>query len=390
QQNWDYQADGQTQQLQVQRQGLTVLISLEEDGEFVKMVLPQLLTLPSDHPHYEAALQCLLHLGWQQDKLVRWQRDPRDGEVRLEADLPLEDGELSSRQFWRTLQGCLQIAQEGREQVQQVLQTGTVASKTDALPLLRILLQAEVSGGAEAVYRELDQRGGGVDPNLAEAAQQFLQQAAESANQERLDGLVGVIENLAISLQNYPRGRREQNVAMAILLYEIVLDARPYDRLPDKWAQTQTNLGNAYSDLPTGDRAENLQQAITCYTNALRFRTPETTPLDWAMTQNNLGTAYQKLPTGDRAENLQQAITCYHNALRFWTPERAPLDWAMTQNNLGNAYSDLPTGDRAENLQQAIRCYTNALGIWTPQLFPLNCLQTARNWGNLEFGEGNW
>ncbi|TAN82761.1 MAG: hypothetical protein EYR95_18595, partial [Phormidium sp. SL48-SHIP] len=215
QQNWDYQADAQTQQLQVQRQGLTVLISLEEDGEFVKMVLPQLLTLPSDHPHSELGLQCLLHLGWRY-KLVRWQRDPRDGEVRVQADLPLEDGELSSRQFWRTLQGCLQIAQEGREQVQQVLQTGTVASKTDALPLLGILLQAEVSGGAEAVYGELDQRGGGVDPNLAEAAQQFLQQAAESADQEMLDGLVGVIGNLAIRLQDYPRGRREQNVAMAI------------------------------------------------------------------------------------------------------------------------------------------------------------------------------
>ena len=228
--------------------------------------------------------------------------------------------QLSSRQFWRTLRGCLQIAQEGREEVQRVLQTGTVASKTDALPLLGILLQAEMSGGAEAVYGELDQRGGGVDPNLAEAAQQFLQQAAESQTQEMRDGLVGVIGNLAIRLQDYPRGRREQNVAMAILLYEIVLDARPYDRLPDKWAQTQTNLG----------------------------------------------AAYQKMPTGDLTENLQQAIKCYTNALGIWTPESAPLQWATTQTNLGNAYSNLPTGDRAENLQQAIRYYTNALGIWTP------------------------
>ncbi|MFP4320299.1 MAG: hypothetical protein ACLFQ7_15205, partial [Phormidium sp.] len=300
QQHWAYQANPQEQQVQLQREGLTVLISLEDDGKFVKIVLPQLLTLNPDQPHYELGLQCLLHLGWRY-KLVRWQRDPRDGEVRLQADLPLEDGELSSRQFWRTLQGCLQIAQQGRKQVQQVLQTGAVASQTDSRQLLGLLLQAEVNGSAEAVYGELDRRGGRVDPNLAEAAQQLLKQAAESANPEVQDELVGMIENLAIRLQDYPRGRREQNVAIAILLYQIVLEARPKHRLPDKWAQTQNNLGTAYSDLPTGDRAGNLQQAISCYNAALTVRTRETAPLQWATTQNNLGTAYSDLPTGDRA-----------------------------------------------------------------------------------------
>ncbi len=202
--------------------------------------------------------------------------------------------------------------------------------------------------------------------------------------------MVRLIENIAVRLNNYLRGCREQNVAIAIQLYRVGLDARPPKRLPDKWAQTQNNLGNAYSDLPTGDRAANLQQAIDCYQSALTVWKPDTAPLQWAMTQNNLGNAYLYLPTGDRAANLQQAIDCYQSALTIRKPDTAPLDWAMTQNNLGSVYSDLPTGDRAANLQQAIDCYQSALTVRKPETAPLDCLQTARNWANLEFNQGHW
>ncbi|MBS0016428.1 MAG: hypothetical protein KFF72_08715, partial [Arthrospira sp. SH-MAG29] len=105
---WDYQPDWEQQRLILQVEAMTVVIVASENGEFVTIFLPQLLTLGDDHPHYEAALETLLHLGWQHDKLARWQRDPDDGEVRLRADLPLEDSQLTQKQFWRTLEGTLQ------------------------------------------------------------------------------------------------------------------------------------------------------------------------------------------------------------------------------------------------------------------------------------------
>jgi len=376
---WDYQPESEQQRLILQVEGLTVVVEVSENGEFVKIFLPQLLTLGDDHPHYEAALETLLHLGWQY-KLARWQRDPDDGEVRLRADLPLEDSQLTQKQFWRTLEGTLQIAQQGREQLRGVLETGEDSPERTAL--FEALLQAEMKGGAEAVYQELDQRGGRLDPQLPDAAKTFLQQDHILGNKEIEAAVVGLIENIAISLLEYPRGRREQNVAIAILLYGLVLEARPPERLPDKWAQTQNNLGNAYCDLPTGDRAAHLQQAINCYNNALTVWNPDTAPLDWAMTQNNLGSAYSDLPTGDRAANLQQAIKCYEDALTVWKPDTAPLEWATTQNNLGSAYSDLPTGDRAANLQQAIKCYENALTVWKPDTAPLDWAMTQNNLGN--------
>ncbi|MEB3883015.1 CHAT domain-containing tetratricopeptide repeat protein [Lyngbya sp. CCY1209] len=244
------------------------------------------------------------------------------------------------RRFWRRLRETPPIAQP--KPPQEVLPMNE--ENQQRLAFLQALLQAEINGGAEDVYQELDKRGGRLDPHLADAAKTFLQQVRTAENQELEEGVVGLIENIAIRLQDYPRGRREQNVAIAIQLYRLVLDARPQDRLPDKWAQTQNNLGTAYSNLPTGDRAANLQRAIDCYQAALTVRKPDT----------------------------------------------APLQWATTQNNLGTAYSDLPTGDRAANLQDAIDCYQAALTVWKPELFPLDCLTTARNWANLEFNQGHW
>lgn len=66
---WDYQPESEQQRLILQVEGLTVVVEVSENGEFVKIFLPQLLTLGDDHPHYEAALKpCCIWVGninWQ-------------------------------------------------------------------------------------------------------------------------------------------------------------------------------------------------------------------------------------------------------------------------------------------------------------------------------------
>ncbi|QIZ69298.1 CHAT domain-containing protein [Oxynema aestuarii] len=387
--NWEYDPNADEQWLVLQRKGLRIAIAVDEHGEFIRFVVPELLRIAGDEPHGQAALQSLLHLGWR-SKLARWQRDPADGEVRLQVDLPIEDSELSARQFWRILHGTVTLAQQGREQVRQVLATGEAGARDAGEKirlaarsgLLSLLLQAQMSGGAESVNRELDRRGGQLDPDLADDARHMLEVVAASEGRELQERLAGAIGNIAICLQDYPRGGREQNLRMAIRLYHLILEAYPHNRAPLEWATTQNNLGNAYSKLPTGDRGENLERAIACYEQALTVWTEDRAPLDWATTQNNLGTAYSDLPTGDRGENLERAIACYEQALTVRTADRAPLEWATTQNNLGNAYSKLPTGDRGENLERAIACYEQALTVRTADRAPLDWATTQNNLGN--------
>ncbi|MCT7964379.1 CHAT domain-containing protein [Laspinema sp. D1] len=395
---WDYQPDSEQQRLILQVEGLTLVVDISENGEFVKIFLPQLLTISDDHPHYEKALETLLHLGWQY-KLARWQRDPDDGEVRLQADLPLEDSELTPKQFWRTVQGTLQIAQQGWEQLRRVLETGENQPRKTQTPTLNFGVDSpaleriaflwmlfekilEYQGNPQQIYPILRENLHHLNTGLIPALEQnwqTLQSRETDPPNPLIPASFGEFGNL---IQQFPLGNQSWNLEIAINCYQAALTVWKPDTAPLDWAGTQNNLGSAYSDLPTGDRAANLQQAIKCYQAALTVRKPDTAPLDWAGTQNNLGSAYSVLPTGDRAANLQRAIDCYQAALTVKKPDTAPLQWATTQNNLGSAYSVLPTGDRAANRQRAIHCYQAALTVWKPDTAPLQWATTQNNLGN--------
>ena len=51
------------------------------------------------------------------------------------------------------------------------------------------------------------------------------------------------------------------------------------DLVPQQWAMTQYNLGNAYKKRIRGDKDDNLQKANECYLAAMevykRYRNPE-------------------------------------------------------------------------------------------------------------------
>ena len=62
-------------------------------------------------------------------------------------------------------------------------------------------------------------------------------------------------------------------------------------------------------------------------------------PQDYAMTQTNLGSAYRGLSeVRDKEANLGLAINAHKESLKVYTFERFPQYYAMTQMNLGNAY----------------------------------------------------
>jgi CHAT domain-containing protein len=197
----------------------------------------------------------------------------------------------------------------------------------------------------------------------------------------RLQQTAAALVFLCQLILDFPLGSRASNLEMAIIGNHNALNVFTREAFPEQWAETQNNLGMAYSDRIRGERAENLEQAIACYENALQVYTREASPEEWAAIQNNLATAYHNRILGKRAENLEQAIADYENVLQVYTREAFPEQWARTQNNLATAYNDRIGGQRAENLEQAIACYKNALQVFTREAFPEQWAMTQHNLG---------
>ena len=182
---------------------------------------------------------------------------------------------------------------------------------------------------------------------------------------------------------------KPHNLKATVVTYKVLQIYTEY-ALPQQWAKTQNNLGNAYSDRIRGDRKQNLEIAIAVYQKALQIYTKSDFPQQWAKTQNNLGNAYYERIKGNRKQNLETAIVAYQKALQIYTEYDFPQQWAKTQNNLGNAYSDRIRGDRADNLETAIVAYQSALRVYTQEKLHFTCLKIAKNLGNCAFKNQNW
>ncbi|QIR38826.1 CHAT domain-containing protein [Tolypothrix sp. PCC 7910] len=156
-----------------------------------------------------------------------------------------------------------------------------------------------------------------------------------------------------------------QNLEKAIAAFQSALQVYTCEEYPEDWARTQNNLATAYSDWIGGNRKENLELALLCCNNALQIYVRELYPQDWAMVLTNLGAIYRIRMQGDEVKNLKTAIDCYKAALEEYTYERFPEDWAGLQNNLGNAYRELYEGNRAENLEQSLDYFNAALKVYT-------------------------
>ena len=78
---------------------IMVVIQLTENGEFVKFFTPSAYHIPMDDTAY-GMLKTFSIISWQV-KLVDFEVDPADGEVRPTIDFAIEDGTLTSKQLER-------------------------------------------------------------------------------------------------------------------------------------------------------------------------------------------------------------------------------------------------------------------------------------------------
>jgi CHAT domain-containing protein len=245
------------------------------------------------------------------------------------------------------------------------------------------VLQAEAESNSDptVVYPILQRRQHLLDDTFTQLLQQWARNVFSQENVEQVVGITRVIQNLCNKLQQFPSTSRANNLEIAIIGYQTLLEVYTRDAFPEDWAGTQNNLGNAYLYRIRGERADNLELAIDAYNQSLKVYTRDAFPEDWAGTQNNLGEAYRTRIREERADNLELAIDAYNLSLKVYTRDAFPEDWAGTQNNLGNAYSDRIIGERADNLKFAIEAFNLSLEVYTREAFPEDWARTQNNLG---------
>lgn len=135
-----------------------IVVQLEEDGEFFKLFVPRVIAGVKDHPFKEAILQTMLSISWE-TKMLQWEYDPSDGEIRAIIEFPLEDATLTERQFNRCLHGLVQIVDEiAMPRLKTVMETGQDPLDVAMGERLLLTLQEEAPGILAMLERAMEAR----------------------------------------------------------------------------------------------------------------------------------------------------------------------------------------------------------------------------------------
>jgi hypothetical protein len=144
-----------------------IVIQLEEDGEFFELFAPRILAGVNDHPHKFAILQTMLCISWE-TKMLQWEYDPSDGEIRAIIEFPLEDATLTERQFNRCLYSLIELVDEiALPRLKTVMDTGEDPGDVAEGERLLLKLQEEAPGILSVLERAMEarKRRGRLPPN---------------------------------------------------------------------------------------------------------------------------------------------------------------------------------------------------------------------------------
>jgi hypothetical protein len=122
--------------------GISLVIALEEDGEFIKIVAPSIYQYP-DGPHKAVLFQLLLMISWN-TKMVQYEYDTSDGEVRAIIEFPLEDATLTKKQLMRCLQAIAQLVDEYHPKVVTAMTKGELPSLDDEQDMAALWAEFQV------------------------------------------------------------------------------------------------------------------------------------------------------------------------------------------------------------------------------------------------------
>jgi hypothetical protein len=135
-----------------------IVIQLDEEGEFFEIYAPRVLTGVKTHPYKDAILQTMLCISWE-TKMLQWEYDPSDGEIRAIIEFPLEDAKLTERQFNRCLYSLVQLVDElALPRLQSVMATGEDPGDVNEGERLLLQMETESPGLLTMLERAMEAR----------------------------------------------------------------------------------------------------------------------------------------------------------------------------------------------------------------------------------------
>lgn len=131
---------------------LGVVIRLEEDGRYIKILCPQAFAV--DKKHASVAAEVCVMVQWK-TKLIQFEYDAEDGEIRPIIEFPLEDARLTGRQLMRCVNGLAQIVDNYYLPIIRAIKEGVVEfERTDEASRLATLLDALPADVLEQLLRK--------------------------------------------------------------------------------------------------------------------------------------------------------------------------------------------------------------------------------------------
>lgn len=123
---------------------LTLVVELSEGGRYFTLFAPMAYNVP-DH-RAALFLQACAMVQWR-TKLIQFEYDANDGEVRPVVEFPLEDAPLTKAQLLRCITGLVQLVDEYHPVLERVIEEGVVDfDDAEAMSLLN-RLAAAMEGG---------------------------------------------------------------------------------------------------------------------------------------------------------------------------------------------------------------------------------------------------
>lgn len=140
---------------------LMLVVQLLEDGEYFQMYAPAAFRVKGEHQ--DAFLRACAMIQWR-TKLIQFEWDERDGEVRPVIEFPLEDGQVTLKQFRRCVGGMVSLMDEFYPILHRAAQEGVVAFEPEQDP------------GVDALLARIKEAAGGdlADEDLARRLQEVL------------------------------------------------------------------------------------------------------------------------------------------------------------------------------------------------------------------------
>ncbi|MDJ0773857.1 MAG: hypothetical protein QNJ49_10605 [Mastigocoleus sp. MO_167.B18] len=160
---WDYQIEDEDDRIVtgVEAENLenfVIVVQLDEDGRFFRLFAPHVLSDLPGHPHKAAILQTMLAISWE-TKMLQWEYDPSDGEIRAIIEFPLEDAKLTEKQFNRCLSGLIQLVDSvAMPRLQEVMKTGKDPGNVELGERMLLSIQEQAPGLLDLLEKAMEAR----------------------------------------------------------------------------------------------------------------------------------------------------------------------------------------------------------------------------------------